>query len=422
MRNMWTLSHRHTVRWDLGVADSRALAVCYECLCLISLFRTVMSLSFVWDEVFGWTGHDEGYDRSPGWELWYLPRRLYSPLVVDRMTQYLTKIKVPGWSLVLSGDMYTGARRCVCTRGTPLRVFSAGRISLTLIGRRASVGGSVGCSDWSRVDGAVDISPGGIWIDYIRPGLEDGTLIDAAPVTGSLVSSTLFSCRDVFCTAGSTSNWTFCSTDWVLPAGYHVFLQWIAERWIMDASGFSVVDNRAGITFGVELYVPWDAPEAVVDVSSAGVVPLRNIPDVIGLVGRREGAVESRVLQGRDARSVRVLVPDCRGLDQNFHDVTIVDMGDVPESHVSLPELSTLIHKWPPAVINHMGWRQRELETMHAAAKMKYRQSRPSCCTFCGIRIMCDMYRHVVAVIWTWPSCGGAQCHGAPCGRARLRT
>ena len=57
----------------------------------------------------------------------------------------------------------------------------------------------------------------------------------------------------------------------------------------MAANGASVVDDRAGITFGVELYVPWDAPEAVVDVLSAGVVPLRQILDVIGLVGRREG-------------------------------------------------------------------------------------------------------------------------------------
>ena len=47
------------------------------------------------------------------------------------------------------------------------------------------------------------------------------------------------------------------------------------------------------------------------DVSSEGVVPLRNIPDVVGLVGRRKGSFESRVLQGRDARSVQVLVPDC---------------------------------------------------------------------------------------------------------------
>ena len=48
------LNHRHTVIWDPGVADSRPLAVCYDCLCLISLFRTVMSLSYDWDEVFGW--------------------------------------------------------------------------------------------------------------------------------------------------------------------------------------------------------------------------------------------------------------------------------------------------------------------------------------------------------------------------------
>ena len=75
------------------------------------------------------------------------------------------------------------------------------------------------------------------------------------------------------------------------------------------------------------------------DVSSAGVVPLRNMPDVIGLAGCRDNAKESRILQGRDLRSIRVLVPDCWGLDQNFHDVTIVDMGDLPESHVSMPEL-----------------------------------------------------------------------------------
>ena len=38
----------------------------------------------------------------------------------------------------------------------------------------------------------------------------------------------------------------------------------------MDADGFSIVDNRAGVTFGVELYVPWDAPEMAVDLSSTG--------------------------------------------------------------------------------------------------------------------------------------------------------
>ena len=77
----------------------------------------------------------------------------------------------------------------------------------------------------------------------------------------------------------------------------------------MATNGAALAEERAGVTFGVELYVPWDVPEAVVDISSKGVVPLRNIPDVIGLVGRREGAAESRVIQGRDIRSVRGLVP-----------------------------------------------------------------------------------------------------------------
>ena len=54
-----------------------------------------------------------------------------------------------------------------------------------------------------------------------------------------------------------------------------------------------------------------------------------SIPDVIGLTGRRADAVECRIQRGRDVRSVQVLVPDPQGLDQNFHDVTIVDMGVV---------------------------------------------------------------------------------------------
>ena len=62
----------------------------------------------------------------------------------------------------------------------------------------------------------------------------------------------------------------------------------------MDAAGFSIVDNRAGITFG--LYVSWDAPEMVTDLSAKGTVPLRDVQDVFGMCGRRKGATESRIL------------------------------------------------------------------------------------------------------------------------------
>ena len=74
-----------------------------------------MSLSYDWDEVFGWIGHDEGYDCSPAGALGSLPRCLYSPLVMDRMRQYLTEIKVLGWSLVrIVGRQCTQAAGGVC--------------------------------------------------------------------------------------------------------------------------------------------------------------------------------------------------------------------------------------------------------------------------------------------------------------------
>ena len=78
------LNHWYTVSWDPGVADSRVLSVCYDCLCLMALFRAVMSLAHDWVEVFVWTGRDEGSCRSTGWELRYLPG-IYPPCVVDRL-------------------------------------------------------------------------------------------------------------------------------------------------------------------------------------------------------------------------------------------------------------------------------------------------------------------------------------------------
>ena len=198
-------------------------------------------------------------------------------------------------------------------------------------------------------------------------------------------------------------------TDCVCFASCKIFIWQVGLYWIMAMEGAALVEDRAGITFGVELYVPWDTPETVVDIHSEGVVPLGSIQDVVGMVGRRPDAAESHILQGRDVRSIHVLVPDSRGLDQNFHDVTIVDMGDVPESSVSFQELSLLRQQWPPAVFRHMVWLQQDLEVMWADAKKQFRQTRPSNCVYCGMVIKCDMYRHVakfhldLAQLWQCP-------------------
>ena len=51
-------------------------------------------------------------------------------------------------------------------------------------------------------------------------------------------------------------------------------------------NGAALVDDRSGVTFDVELCIPWDAPEAVVDINSVEVVTLGSFPDKVGLFGR----------------------------------------------------------------------------------------------------------------------------------------
>ena len=58
------MDHSRTVIWDPGIAESRTLSVCYDCLCLMTLFRTVMYLAHYWAERIVWTGPDEGSGQS----------------------------------------------------------------------------------------------------------------------------------------------------------------------------------------------------------------------------------------------------------------------------------------------------------------------------------------------------------------------
>ena len=137
----------------------------------------------------------------------------------------------------------------------------------------------------------------------IRHTIEHGQSIVAVTVTGSLEFPTLSSRRDADIIYRPSTLRDYCDTAWSLP------LLCRTDGVAMDAAGFSIVDNRAGVTFGAELhvYVPWDAPEMATDLSAKGTVPLRDVQDVFGMCGRRKDATESRILQGRDARSVRVL-------------------------------------------------------------------------------------------------------------------
>ena len=81
--------------------------------------------------------------------------------------------------------------------------------------------------------------------------------------------------------------------------------------WMATGSGRPAVD-RPGVDFQVQLQVSWNAPEAYVTLDSDGIYELKTsrVSDILGLCARRPGAVVVNVMSG-------------------FHDVTLLDMGDV---------------------------------------------------------------------------------------------
>ena len=106
--------------------------------------------------------------------------------------------------------------------------------------------------------------------------------------------------------------------------------------------GAALADDRSGITFTADLCVPWDAPEAVIDMNSPDLISLGPFPDKVGLFGRRKEAAVSRIMRGRDCRSVRFVVPDGRLVDRGYHDVTVVDMEEEREPTIVLQDMTRL--------------------------------------------------------------------------------
>ena len=277
-------------------------------------------------------------------------------------------------------------------------------------GRFRCVDTSVRDADWSVVF-PVGLSPvGDIRIDYLR---------DGAPLTELLVFYTLLHLYN-YCAAGSALSWTFCDTVGKNSGVKELSLRCSVFPVCQMMEGAALVDDCSGVTFDVELCIPWDAPEAVVDLNSAEVVTLGSLPDKVGLFGRRKDAAVSRILQGRDSRSVRFLVPDARGLDQNFHDVTIVDMDDEREPMVTPADMKRLRDLWPPEIFNHMKWFQQDLDLMRKSAKREFSQERPMPCRFCGKVIRVNLYRHVARLhldlvqLWRCPIAWCTTWKGSP--------
>ena len=135
-----------------------------------------------------------------------------------------------------------------------------------------------------------------------------------------------------------------CDSAGLLLAGVCRVLRialWLRSWTAMAMGSDSLADGRSGVDFNVKLQVPWNAPEAYVNFDS-DVYELKTIPDVLGLSARWPGAAVVWVLLRHDSSSVRALVPDARVIDQGFHEITLVDMGDTSGPDVSIADLSLL--------------------------------------------------------------------------------
>ena len=217
-------------------------------------------------------------------------------------------------------------------------------------GRFGCLDTSVRDADWSD-ECSVVLSPvGDIRIEYIGHPVDRGQSTDAAPLTELLDFYTLLHIYNN-CATRSASIWTFCGTVWDNISSEELTQRCGDFSVCQTMNGAALVDDRPGVMFNAELCIPWDAPEAVVDIDSAELISLGSFPDKVGLFGRRKDAAVSRILMGQDSRSVRFLVPDTRGVDRSYHDVTLVDMEDEREPMVVLADMTRLRELWPPEVL-----------------------------------------------------------------------
>ena len=208
-----------------------------------------------------------------------------------------------------------------------------------------------------------------------------------------------------------------------------VWIRWIEEEVIQcdivssltqTMDGAALANDRSGVTFTADLCVPWDAPEAVIEMNSPDLISLETIPDKVGLFGRRKEAAISRIMSARDCRGVRFVVPDVRLVDRGFHDVTVIDMEDDREPTVVLKDMTRLRELWPVEVFEH-----HEMPSTGSRTAAKIREKglcadQTDAVSVLWKVIRVDMYRHVARLhldlvqLWRCPIAWCTTWKGSP--------
>ena len=120
-------------------------AVCDDSVALMPLIKFIRALFSDGGDTAGRSGHDSDDDGSPAGLLGYLPRCLYWPWSLHGMTQCQVEIKGKSANGVV---MYDGGLWDMRSSATRPVMHAETVIYPTVIGLRATVGGSAAKSDW----------------------------------------------------------------------------------------------------------------------------------------------------------------------------------------------------------------------------------------------------------------------------------
>ena len=185
-------------------------------------------------------------------------------------------------------------------------------------------------ADWS-VEYSVGLIPvGDIRIDYLRDPVDRGQSTDAAPLTELLVFHTLLHLYN-YRAAGSALSWTFCDTVWNNLCVEEFSLRCSVFPVCPMMEGAALVDNRSGVTFDAELCIPWDAPRAVINVTSTEAFTPVSLPHGVVLLGRDGDVDDRRILPDGDGRVVQFRRPEVRSVHRESCDVRTVVMKEAEE-------------------------------------------------------------------------------------------
>ena len=130
--------------------------VCDDSVALKPLILIIRALFSDDGETTGRSGRDTDNGGSPAGLLGYLPWCLYWPRSLHGMTQCLAKIKGPSENILTRVIMNDGGLWDVRISVTLTATYTRMEIHPTVIGLRASVGGSVASSDWLRILGPAE--------------------------------------------------------------------------------------------------------------------------------------------------------------------------------------------------------------------------------------------------------------------------